>query len=237
VLDVCDRLGILVMDEAFDMWTVAKNPYDYHLYFTDWSALDLRDFVQRDRNHASIVIWSAGNEIHDTPYPLVAKSILAGLHRIFHENDASRPVTMALFRPNTTGDYQNGLADMLDVVGQNYREGELAAAHSQRPERKILGTENGLGRGGWLTVRDNPAFAGMFLWVGTDFLGEAGPGSWPRFSGGKGLLDRIGQPRPVALERHDQRGDADSPWSDGGRRLDACRPICARGDGRGLQQR
>jgi beta-galactosidase len=201
VLDVCDRLGILVMDEAFDMWTVAKNPYDYHLYFTDWSALDLRDFVQRDRNHASIVIWSAGNEIHDTPYPLVAKSILAGLHRIFHENDASRPVTMALFRPNTTGDYQNGLADMLDVVGQNYREGELAAAHSQRPERKILGTENGLGRGGWLTVRDNPAFAGMFLWVGTDFLGEAGPGSWPRFSGGKGLLDRIGQPRPVALER------------------------------------
>jgi beta-galactosidase len=200
-LDVCDQLGLLVMDEAFDMWTVGKNPYDYHLYFTDWSSLDLRDFVRHDRNHPSVIIWSAGNEIHDTPYPLIAKAILARLLRIFHEEDPSRPVTMALFRPNTSGDYQNGLADMLDVVGQNYRENELAAAHADKPSRKIIGTENGMGRGNWILVRDNPAYAGMFLWVGVDYLGEAERVGWPSFGGTGGLMDRIGTPRPIGLER------------------------------------
>lgn len=201
VLDLCDRLGMLVMDEAFDMWTVAKTPFDYHLYFTDWSSEDLRDFVRRDRNHPSIIIWSAGNEIHDTPYPLIAKGILARLLKDFHDNDASRPVTMALFRPNTSGDYRNGLADMLDVVGQNYRENELAAAHAEKPSRMILGTENGLGRGNWLAVRDNAAYAGMFLWVGADYLGEADRVGWPRIGNGGGLIDRIDEPRPTGLER------------------------------------
>jgi beta-galactosidase len=201
VLDLCDRLGMLVMDEAFDMWTVAKNPFDYHLYFTDWSSIDLRDFVRRDRNHASIIIWSAGNEIHDTPYPIIAKSILARLLKVFHDNDSSRPVTMALFRPNTTGDYKNGLADMLDVVGQNYRENELTAAHAEKPTRKILGTENGMARSNWLPVRDNPAYAGMFLWTGSDYLGEADRAGWPQIAAGSGLSDRIDQPRPRGLER------------------------------------
>jgi beta-galactosidase len=201
VLDLCDRLGIIVMDEAFDMWTVAKNPFDYHLYFTDWSSIDLRDFVRRDRNHPSIVIWSAGNEIHDTPYPLVAKSILQRLLTVFHDNDPSRPVTMALFRPNTTNDYNNGLADMLDIVGQNYRENELAAAHEQNPRRKVIGTENGKGRSNWLIVRDHPAIAGMYLWVGADYLGEADRAGWPVTSASSGIVDRIDQPRPEGLER------------------------------------
>lgn len=201
VLDLCDRLGILVMNEAFDMWTVAKNPFDYHLYFTDWSSVDARDFVRRDRNHPSVVIWSAGNEIHDTPYPLVAKSILGRLLQVFHDNDPSRPVTMALFRPNTTGDYHNGLADMLDVVGQNYRENELAAAHAQQPDRKVIGTENSKNRESWQVVRDNPAIAGMFLWTGADYLGEADRVGWPAISNSAGLVDRIDRVRPVGLER------------------------------------
>src|ERR1019366_7553796 len=61
-LDLCDRMGFLVMDEMFDQWTVAKNPYDYHLYFRDWSHTDTRDTVRRDRNHPSVVVYSAGNE-------------------------------------------------------------------------------------------------------------------------------------------------------------------------------
>ncbi|MFD2430458.1 glycoside hydrolase family 2 protein [Sphingobium scionense] len=89
-LDLCDRLGLIVMNEGFDMWTVAKNPQDYHLYFTDWSSIDARDFVRRDRNHPSIVIWSIGNEIHDTPYPLVAQSIITRLQDIFHAEDPTR---------------------------------------------------------------------------------------------------------------------------------------------------
>jgi beta-galactosidase len=200
-LDLCDRLGLLVMNEAFDMWTVAKNPNDYHLFFTDWSTIDARDFVRRDRNHPSVVIWSIGNEIHDTPYPLVAKSIVERLMKIFHAEDPTRPVTMALFRPNTTGDYSNGLADMLDVVGQNYRENELAKAHADEPARKIVGTENSKNRGSWLVVRDNPAYAGMFLWTGVDYLGEADRAGWPAISNPSGLVDRVDGVKPIGWER------------------------------------
>jgi beta-galactosidase len=200
-LDLCDRLGLIVMDEAFDMWTVAKNPQDYHLFFTDWSSLDARDFARRDRNHPSVVIWSIGNEIHDTPYPLVAKSIVERLMKIFHEEDPTRPVTMALFRPNTTGDYQNGLADMLDVVGQNYRERELAQAHADKPSRKIIGTENSKNRDSWLPVRDNPAYAGMFLWTGVDYLGEADRAGWPVIGNPSGLVDRTDFVKPIGWER------------------------------------
>ena len=143
-LDLCDRMGFLVMDEMFDCWTVGKNPYDYHLYFDQWSSIDTRDTVRRDRNHPSIILWSAGNEIHDTPHAELAHGILARLISVFHENDPSRPVTQALFRPNVSHDYDNGLADMLDVVGQNYRENEILAAHDQKPSRSIIGTENTL---------------------------------------------------------------------------------------------
>src|ERR1017187_7336120 len=141
-LDLCDRLGFLVMDEMFDCWTTGTNPYDYHLDFEQWSSIDTRDTVRRDRNHPSVILWSAGNEIHDTPHAELAHGILARLLAVFHENDSSRPVTQALFRPNVSHDYDNGLADMLDVVGQNYREKEILAAHNQNPLRKILGTEN-----------------------------------------------------------------------------------------------
>jgi beta-galactosidase len=189
------------MNEAFDMWTVAKNPNDYHLFFTDWSSIDARDFVRRDRNHPSVVIWSIGNEIHDTPYPLVAQSIIQRLQKVFHEEDPTRPVTMALFRPNTTKDYENGTADLLDVVGQNYRENELAKAHADRPTRKIIGTENSKNRASWLVVRDDPAYAGMFLWTGVDYLGEADRAGWPAISNPSGLVDRIDGVKPIGWER------------------------------------
>ena len=204
-LDLCDRMGILVMDELFDCWTVAKNPYDYHLYFKEWSKIDARDTVRRDRNHASVIIYSAGNEIHDTPKADLAKQILASLVATFHESDPTRPVTQALFRPNVSHDYDNGLADLLDVVGQNYRENEILAAHRQKPSRKILGTENGHDRIVWLPLRDNPPYAGQFLWSGIDYLGESR--QWPTVAYNSGLLDRTGVPRPLAFQRQ-------SWWSD-----------------------
>ena len=204
-LDLCDRMGFLVMDEMFDAWTLAKNPYDYHLYFKDWSLIDTRDTVRRDRNHPSIIVYSAGNEIRDTPKAELAKQILTSLVATFHENDPSRPVTQALFRPNVSHDYDNGLADLLDVVGQNYRENEILAAHRQKPTRKILGTENGHDRAIWLALRDNPPYAGQFLWTGFDYIGES-PG-WPTVAYNSGLIDRTGTPRPLAFQRQ-------SWWSD-----------------------
>jgi beta-galactosidase len=204
-LDLCDRMGFLVMDEMFDCWTVGKNRYDYHLQFNEWSKIDARDTILRDRNHPCIVVYSAGNEIHDTPKAEIAKQILSGLVEVFHQNDPTRPVSQALFRPNVSHDYDNGLADLLDVVGQNYRENEILAAHESKPVRKILGTENGHDRKVWLALRDNPPYAGQFLWSGIDYLGESR--RWPVMAVGSGLLDRTGAPRPRAFERQ-------SWWSD-----------------------
>ena len=198
-LDLCDRMGFLVMDEMFDQWTVAKNPFDYHLFFRDWSHIDTRDTVRRDRNHPSVIIYSAGNEIHDTPKAELAKGILKGLVETFHTADPTRPVTQALFRPNVSHDYDNGLADLLDVVGQNYRENEILAAHEQKPSRKILGTENTHDRRAWIALRDSPAYAGQFLWAGIDYLGEGR--MWPYISNSFGLLDRTGAVKPMGWER------------------------------------
>ena len=198
-LDLCDRLGFLVMDEMFDCWTVAKNPFDYHLYFDAWSKTDERDAILRDRNHPSVILYSVGNEIHDTPQADKAKRILSDLVAVAHEADPTRPVTQALFRPNVSHDYDDGLADMLDVVGQNYREKEILAAHEQKPARKIVGTENTHDRNQWTAVRDHAAYAGQFLWTGIDYLGESR--RWPVVGHGSGLLDRTGAIRPLGRER------------------------------------
>jgi beta-galactosidase len=198
-LDLCDRLGLLVMDEFFDCWAVAKKAEDYHLYFHDWSQRDERAMILRDRNHPSIILYSVGNEIHDTPQAAKAKRILSGLIAVAHAADPTRPVTQALFRPNASHDYEDGLADLLDVVGQNYRETELLAAHEQKPSRKILGTENTQVRQPWVAMRDHAAYAGQFLWTGIDYLGESG--GWPLVGHGSGLLDRTGAIRPLARER------------------------------------
>lgn len=198
-LDLCDRMGFLVMDELFDCWEVGKNPQDYHLFFDEWSQTDVRDTVRRDRNHPSVILYSAGNEIHDTPKEEKAKQILAGLVAVFHENDPTRPVTQALFRPNVSHDYTNGLADLLDVIGTNYRDTELLAAWRAKPGRKIIGTEQQHNRQTWLTLRDNAPEAGQFLWSGIDYLGESI--RWPTVAAGSGLLDKTGAIKPLGLER------------------------------------
>ncbi len=204
-LDLCDQMGFLVMDEFFDCWTTGKESLDrhtladYHLYFNEWSLTDERDTIRRDRNHPSIILYSVGNEIHDTPHAEHAKQILSGLVAVAHEADPTRAVTMALFRPNVSHDYDDGLADMLDVVGQNYRENEILAAHTQKPSRKIVGTENRHDRATWVALRDNAPYAGQFIWTGVDYLGESR--RWPMVAHGSGLLDRTGAPRPVAYER------------------------------------
>ncbi|MEP6788458.1 MAG: DUF4982 domain-containing protein, partial [Acidobacteriota bacterium] len=96
-------------------------------------------------------------------------------------------------------------AEILDIVGQNYREKEILAAHRQKPTRKILGTENTHDLVQWLALRDNPEYSGQFIWVGVDYLGESA--AWPNYAYGKGLLDRTATPRPVAYQRQ-------SWWSD-----------------------
>jgi len=101
--------------------------------------------------------------------------ILKGLVAVCHENDPTRPVTQALFRPNVSHDYDNGLADMLDVIGTHYRDQELLAAWQDKPTRKIIGTEQGHGRDIWLACRNSPQHAGQFLWSVVDEQGVPVP--------------------------------------------------------------
>jgi beta-galactosidase len=189
-------MGFVVMDEMFDCWDVAKNRYDYHLYFDKWSLIDTRDTVRRDRNHPSIFLYSAGNEIHDTPNEKKALGILTGLVKEFHANDPTRPVTQALFRPNTSHDYDNGLAALLDVVGTNYRNSELLAAQKAHPTWALIGTENHLNDIPFLAK--NPPLAGIFIWVGVDYLGESH--LQPGLHGESGLLNRVDEPKPFMYE-------------------------------------
>ena len=192
-LNLCDNMGFLVMDEMYDCWLVAKNPFDYHLYFNQWSLIDLHDTVRRDRNHPSIVLYSAGNEIHDTPNAASANRILAGLVAEFHKYDPTRPVTQALFRPTTSHDYTDGLADKLDVIGTNYRMSEVLAAQKTVPGRKVLGTENHEPDIPILTA--NQSLCGIFIWVGADYLGEGH--LWPATSSSEGDIDRVDTPKPA----------------------------------------
>ncbi len=187
--ELCDRMGFLVMDESFDTWEYAKNPFDYHRYFNDWWERDTRAMVLRVRNHPSVVMYSVGNEIRDNLRTPDGFRKYKQQQDLINKLDPTRPVTMALFRPNTSGVYENGFADMMNIVGQNYRPAELLAAHRQNPNRKVVGTENIHDLETYLALRDNEFMMGQFLWPGIDYLGEA---LWPKIAFDAGLLDKAG---------------------------------------------
>ena len=206
-LDCCDRLGLLVMDEMFDCWTQGKNTFDYHVYFKDWWKQDTTDTLLRDRNHPSIIIYSAGNEIRDIhPNDDLGTKVFVAIRDVMHELDPTRPVTVAVLQPNQHGVYRpGGFAEQMDVVGQNYRENELLAAHKAHPEWKIIGTENHHEVATWVYLRDNPAYSGQFLWTGFDYLGESN--AWPNTGYNWALFDRTGGMHGIGFQR-------ESWWSD-----------------------
>ncbi|HEY5469686.1 MAG TPA: glycoside hydrolase family 2 TIM barrel-domain containing protein [Bacteroidales bacterium] len=199
-LDLCDRMGFLVMDESFDTWTAVKpnGEKGYNQFFTQWWERDTRDMVLRDRNHPSIIIYSVGNEIRDNLNDSTGFKKYKDQQDLVHKLDPGRPVTMALFRPGSSRVYLNGFVEKMDIVGQNYREKELVDAHLAKPERIVLGTENGHGLTEWLIMRDNAFMSGQFLWAGFDYLGEA---LWPSVSSRSGLFDRTGAWKPTSFQR------------------------------------
>jgi beta-galactosidase len=197
-LDLCDRMGFVVMHELFDVWTARKVPGDYARFFDEWWERDLTDAIRRDFNHPSIVIYSAGNEIHDSQEK--QKEILQKLLAVYKKMDPSRPVTQALFRPeNQGGAYTNGIAEMLDIVGTNYRPDRLSEYHKAHPQAKIIGTEDNYRIVELSVLRDDPALAGTFVWTGVDYLGEGRIA--PSISQGFGMIDRTNEVRLRGYER------------------------------------
>jgi beta-galactosidase len=117
LLDLCDRMGFLVMDEAFDEWKRSKTMYGYGLFFDEWGERDLRDMIRRDRNHPSIVLWSIGNEIPEQDNTN-AYEMSKRLVDICHREDPTRPVTSACNTPEAA--IKSGFSKPLDVLGINY---------------------------------------------------------------------------------------------------------------------
>jgi beta-galactosidase len=222
LLDMCDRLGFLVMDEAFDEWALPKKKWvqgrnvaqpsfsGYAKYFDEWGVKDIQSMVERDRNHPSIVLWSIGNEIdyprdpyydpsaagyapsRDRPSAADLVPIAEKLVKAVKEMDATRPVTAGL--ADIAVSNRTGLAGLLDVVGYNYQENSYAADHAAFPKRAIVGSENSHAYNVWKVVEDVPYANGQFLWTGIDFLGEAE--RWPNRGSSAGLLDECGFKKP-----------------------------------------
>jgi beta-galactosidase len=176
-LALCDRLGFVVMLETFDTWKATKTTYDYHLYFNQWWSNDTQAAVQANRNHSSIVIYSAGNEIRDTVTNLPSEYL--PMQNLIHSLDSTRPVTFAIFGQNGTATFATGIQTQMDVVGENYRPDDLVALCTNNPSQhlKIIDTEENHDRARWVSVRDNAPLAGCFVWTGFDYLGETF--GWP----------------------------------------------------------
>lgn len=231
LLDLCDQMGFLVMDEAFDEWAMPKKKWvagwnqgtpsfqGYSEYFQEWADRDIQSMVQRDRNHPSIIMWSIGNEIdynhdpyfdpfavdytNDKPNAKDLVGIARKLSQAVKAMDATRPVTAAL--ANLAVSNRTGLPEMLDVVGYNYQEQLYPADHAANPNRAIIGSENSHSSTAWQAVLDHPYANGQFLWTGFDYLGEAR--QWPLHGSSAGLFDECGFKKPLFYFRQ-------SMWSE-----------------------
>ncbi len=239
-LDLCDQKGFLVIGEAFDEWELPKKKWlagwnvgtpgkeGYAAYFKEWAEKDLKDFILRDRNHPSVIMWSIGNEIdypndpythqilnteanpqtwakfsEALPHANRLGEIASVLVTLIKELDTTRPVTAGLASALMSN--ETGYADALDVAGYNYQEFRYEPDHKKYPLRPLYGSENGMTLEMWNYVADNEYVMGQFLWTGFEYLGEAG--RFPMRSNTAGVIDLAGNKKPEFYFRQ-------SLWSD-----------------------
>ena len=219
-LDACDRLGVLVIDEAFDQWQRPKNPEDYSNYFDQYHKSDLESMVLRDRNHPSVIIWSIGNEISeraDSSGLVITKN----LSDIIKKLDTTRPVTSAIceFWDNKKKTWEDTAPafDLLDVGGYNYQWKRYESDHEKSPKRLMVGTESTAREAldSWQMVEKHPYVLGDFVWTAIDYLGESGIGhasnskeskdqfspGWPWYNSYCGDIDICGFKKPQSYFR------------------------------------
>lgn len=190
-LDLCDRMGFVVIDEAFDKW---KSGY-YAEYFDEWWQRDLTNMVVRDRNHPCVVLWSIGNELQEAwDQGDTGVRRAAMLQDYVHALEPSRQVCLA-----AQNRHQEKFSGVTDVVGYNYLEARMLSDHKKFPERCFVVTEElpyFSGAEGnirvyetinpWNVIAENDFIAGGFIWSGVDYIGEA---SYPSRGWPTGLFD------------------------------------------------
>lgn len=178
-LDACDRLGLLVLDEPFDVWKASKVKFDYGRYFDEWWQRDISSMVLRDRNHPSIVIWGIGNEIPELTVErgrVIGKALADQVRSL----DGTRPLTLA-YPGSTSAPNSEAVFSLLDITGYNYNiQANCKADHSRLPSRIMLTTESMPPKAFqlWEITHDNPFVIGEFTWTAMDYLGESGAGVW-----------------------------------------------------------
>jgi len=206
-LDLCDRLGFLVMDEFCDKW----EPPHYLEFEERWEK-DLEAWIRRDRNHPSVVVYSVGNE-NDHPGSPYLDSLLPKLCGKVRELDPTRPVLAGLERGGDAAGQASRVmasAASLDLVGINYGEQWYGEILERSPEALVMGTENYVyytslpgkreafvEKNAWQYVMEDDRVLGSFYWAGIDYLGEAYR-AWPRIGSVSGLFDITLRPKPMA---------------------------------------
>lgn len=220
-LTACDRLGLLVMDEIFDGWEKAKTAHDFSVHFKDDWAREVDAWVRRDRHHASVVIWSTGNEMFERGSASgrrIAGEIAARIRAL----DPTRPVTAGVNGLGKTGDWTqlDPLFAHFDIAGYNYELTRHAADHARLPARVIVAAESYQSEAfaNWAAMQDHPYIVGDFVWSAIDYLGESGigrvfpPGQeakkhweadmWPWHGALCGDIDLTGWRKPVSHYRN-----------------------------------
>ncbi len=222
LLNACDELGMLMIDESFDHWHKPKRPNDYHQFYKEWWHKDTRAMVLRSRNHPSVVMWSIGNEIQeraDSIGLVIAREAIDFIKSI----DSTRPVTMALCgfwdNPDKEWDDSAPAFAQLDIGGYNYQKDNYVPDHEKYPNRIMYGSESVAKQlyEHWTFVEELPYVIGDFVWTGMDYLGESGIGHstyqtdpetedqfampWPWYVSNCGDIDLIGNKKPQSYYR------------------------------------
>ena len=227
LLDACDELGMLVMNESFDQWKKPKKEKDYNLYFNDWWERDLESMVLRDRNHPSIIIWSIGNEIKERA-DSSGLAIASMLKEKVESMDDTRPVTQAVCsfwdNPDLTWEDTEPVFSQMDVHSYNYQWEKYESDHEKHPERIMIGSESIAldAYDNWQMVELHSYVIGDFVWTGMDYLGESGIGStkldneeisflppWPWFNAYCGDVSILGYKKPQLFYRDVIWGNSD----------------------------
>ncbi len=195
LLEMCDEMGIIVMDEAFDCWRQHKGgDFNYHMWFDGWWDKDISYMVLRDRNHPCVFTYSIGNEIPESYGTTDGGEWSARLTAEIKKYDATRPVTSATFQMGdgeSWADRTESYFAPLDLCGYNYIYNRYEADHERFPERVIWGSETHAVNfyESWNSVLRNSYVIGDFTWTAYDNLGEAGTGRacWARDGEIKGI--------------------------------------------------
>jgi beta-galactosidase len=217
LLDIADRLGLLIMDEAFDCWYAGKHTYDYGRFFRQWADRDIGDLVSRDRNHPSVIIWSIGNEVPQAG----DKAVVQQLIKAIRAKDDTRVVTQGYAAFVNVND----ITGLEDIVGINYAPDRYDSVHKAHPDWKMIASESSSAlrsRGiynsantqcssyddqaagwghtaetSWRNVNSRPWIAGEFVWTGFDYIGEPTPYQWPAKSSYFGIIDTANLPKDI----------------------------------------